>query len=143
MDRSTQPGAVVQRAVRCLSDGWALEAVYLFGSAAARRLIADRHVDPAVLADEPPTARRRLDLIAALAHIVRRDVDLVDLRRTSTGPQPQMAAHGQRLLVQDASAVAWFKMRALKSYALLNEERAPILERMRREGAPRWPTTSC
>ncbi len=47
-----------------------------------------------------------------------------------------MVSRGHRVWVGDASAVAWFEMRALKSYALLNEERAPILERMQKEGSP-------
>lgn len=130
------PDAVLERAVRCLTHGWDLDAVYLFGSAAARRLRADSDVDLAVLADEPLAAPERLALTAELADIVRRDVDLVDLRRASTVLQAQVIARGQRLLVADASAAAWFEMRALKSYALLNEERAPIFERMRREGTP-------
>lgn len=112
------------------------DAVYLFGSADEGRLRPDSDVDLAVLVPDPITPAQRWALTAQLANLVRRDVDLVDLRRASTVLQALVVSRGSRLWVRDASPVAWFEMRALKSYALLNEERAPILERMQREGSP-------
>lgn len=96
----------------------------------------DSDVDLAVLVSDPITPRQRWTVTAEAADLMGRDADLVDLRRSSTVLQARVVSRGRRIWVRDASRVAWFEMRVLKSYALLNEERAPILERMQREGSP-------
>jgi uncharacterized protein len=54
----------------------------LFGSAAFNRLQPDSDVDVAVLADKPLSAKRKAELMGAIALLSGRPVDLVDLRRT-------------------------------------------------------------
>ena len=73
-------GLVVDAVVHTLSP----DAVYLFGSAGEGRLRPDSDVDLAVLVSNPMAPAQRWALTAQLADLVRRDVDLVDLRRAST-----------------------------------------------------------
>ena len=130
------PPDVLGGVIECLIDALTPSAVYRFESAAEGRLRHDSDVDLAVLMPDPMTRAQRWAVTARVADLVRRDVDLLDLRRASTVFQALVVSRGRRLWMGDASTVAWFEMRALKSYALLNEERAPILERMQREGSP-------
>lgn len=132
----TLPADVLGLVVNALVQALSPDAVYLFGSAGEGRLRPDSDVDLAVLVSDPITPRQRWTVTAQAADLVGRDVDLVDLRRSSTVLQALVVSRGRRIWVNDASRVAWFEMRVLKSYALLNEERAPILERMQREGSP-------
>lgn len=52
----------------------------LFGSAASDRLQADSDVDVAVLAAQPLSAARKVQLMSALALITGRPIDLIDLK---------------------------------------------------------------
>ncbi len=111
-----------------------LHAVYLYGSHAAGTARPDSDVDVAVLAARPLSALLRWQVQQTLAVRLGRDVDLVDLRTTSTVLQAQIL--GSSRLVLDASPPARhaFEMHALAAYALLNEERAAILDDIRARG---------
>lgn len=54
-------------------------------------------------------------------------------RRARTDMQAKVVARRPRVRVWDLNATREFEMRALKEYALLGEDRAPILRRMERE----------
>jgi uncharacterized protein len=68
----------------------------VFGSAAAQRMRADSDIDLAVQCDAPLIAARKSELIAAIALISGRPVDLIDLR---TAGQPLLGAilQGKRI----------------------------------------------
>jgi len=104
-----------------------LVAVYLFGSAAGA-MTAESDVDLAVLAARPLDSVARFDLQEGLALELRRDVDLVDLCAASTVMRAQVVSTGRVVLDLDPTARAFFEAHTLSAYALLNEERAGILE---------------
>ncbi|MCC6811620.1 MAG: nucleotidyltransferase domain-containing protein [Deltaproteobacteria bacterium] len=62
------------------------------------------------------------------------DVDLVDLARASTVMKKEIVAGGRTLYEQSPATRHAFEGQVLSAYARLNEERRPILERIRREG---------
>jgi predicted nucleotidyltransferase len=108
-------------------------ALYRFGSTVTGATHAESDIDLAILAAHPLDPVFRFDLQEELAVRLRRPVDLVDLRRASTVMRVQVIARGTVLAVFDRPAMERFEAYAYSAYARLNEERAPVLERVRRE----------
>lgn len=69
-----------------------------------------------------------------LADIFNRDVDLVNLSLASTVFKAQVVGKGKVIFCSDDTKRMYFELRSFKEYALLNEERAKILERIRKSG---------
>lgn len=111
-----------------------LVAVYLFGSAAHGTNGPQSDLDLAVLAGRPLDPVRRFDVQENLAAALGHDVDLVDLRVASTVFQMQVVSTGRVLLDADRGARAAFETFVYSAYALLNEERAGVLEAIRQRG---------
>jgi uncharacterized protein len=101
--------------------------VYLFGSAATGRARADSDVDVAFLPDHACDPYAVYQAAQALAAVLHRDVDLVDLSRASAVLKAQVIGTGQRLLVADVQRADEFEMYALSDYARCNEERREVL----------------
>jgi len=104
-----------------------LQAVYVFGSAAGPDWRTDSDVDIAVLATRPLDGLSRFEIAQAVAEIVARDVDLIDLWEASSVLRVQVVANGQRLYAAPDAPVAEFEDFVFSDYARLNEERAGIL----------------
>lgn len=109
--------------------------IILFGSYAKGMARADSDVDIAYWSEKEPNSYHTFLLAQQLAVLLGRDVDLVDLKSASTVLRVQIIAHGKVLHCTDDKRRAYFFMRAFKEYALLNEERAVILERICKEGS--------
>lgn len=108
------------------------EAIYLFGSYLTPDQQQDSDADIAVLF---PHERARLlknlvmsDCRDALENILKRTVDLVNLRMANTVFQNEIIQHGRIIYQQNEYAVDEFEMQVMSSYQKLNEERAGILE---------------
>ena len=108
-------------------------AVYRFGSTVAGPTHAASDVDLAVLAPRALDPLQRFDLQERLAHALRRNVDLVDLRAASTVMRMQVIARGAVLAVLDAAEQERFETYTYSAYARLNEERKAILEQIERD----------
>ncbi len=109
--------------------------VLLYGSWAAGRARKDSDVDVAFLSD---AAANSYDVFLAgqeLAVQLGRDVDLLDLSKASTVLKAQIVSRGRILYCGDEPRRMFFFMRALKEYAVLNEERAPILAEIAGRGS--------
>jgi len=111
-----------------------LVAVYRFGSTSTGDARRGSDVDVAVLVEDALDPVRRFELQERLAALLRRDVDLVDLRSASTVLRMQVVAHGCLLCAPDDAERGRFEDGVFSSYARLNEERRAILERVDREG---------
>ena len=111
-----------------------LIAVYRFGSTASGQTHAGSDVDLAFLAAAPVDAVARFELQERLAARLKRDVDLVDLRRTSTVMRMQVISAGSLVAAFDPAAQEAFEDHTYSAYARLNEERRDILQQIRREG---------
>lgn len=111
-----------------------VQAIYCFGSTAAGTDGPGSDLDLAVLAPHPLDPIMRFDLQEQLASVVRRPVDLVDLRTASTVMAMQVLAEGELLHDSAPAARGLFEDRAYGSYARLNEERRGILARDAAEG---------
>lgn len=111
-----------------------VQAIYRFGSMAAGTDGPGSDLDLAVLGRHPLDPVVRFDLQEQLASVVRRAVDLVDLRAASPVMVMQVLAAGELLHDSAPEARGLFEDRAYGTYARLNEERRGILERVAAEG---------
>ena len=101
--------------------------LYLFGSAAEGRLRAESDIDLAFLAMSDARPLRVFDAAQALATVLHRDVDLVDLSEASTVMRAQVIGKGRRIHVADEYQANLFEAHALSDYARMQEERSAAL----------------
>lgn len=109
--------------------------IYLFGSEAQQQAWQDSDIDLAFLSERTLSHYERFMIAGELAAILNCDVDLVDLKEATTVFQAQVVGKGKVLYCADDDKKAQFEMKVFKEYAKLNEERAEILERIRKRGA--------
>nr|WP_233432541.1 MULTISPECIES: nucleotidyltransferase domain-containing protein [Thermoanaerobacterium] len=69
-----------------------------------------------------------------LADLLKRDVDLIDLRKASTVFKAQVVGTKKIIYCSDDLRRMNFEMYALKDYAKLNEERAEIIDKILKRG---------
>lgn len=101
--------------------------VILYGSGAAGLLRADSDVDFAFLSERKHDSFEIFLTAQKLAALLGREVDVVDFERSSTVLQAEIAGRGIVLVDRQPTLRQYAFMRALKSYAMLNEERQSIL----------------
>ena len=102
-------------------------AVYLFGSTAAGRARPGSDLDLAILPTGFISALQIQQSRFQLAEALGRDVDLIDLARSSTVLRKEVLGNGRLLYETAPDRRAKFEMYALSDYARLNEERSPVL----------------
>lgn len=115
-----------------------VEAVYIFGSHGTEDEWQDSDVDIALLFS-PGRAKVIKSLIMtdcwlALNDVLKKDVDLVNLRQVNTVFQHEIIINGRVLYRKDENIVDCFEMSVLSAYQKLNEERAGILQEIYRSG---------
>jgi uncharacterized protein len=108
------------------------QAIYLFGSYGTEQEWPESDVDIAVLL--PPEEAKRAgllmmsDLRFVLESLLKKDVDLINLRRVPTVLQKEVVTMGCRIYEGDRYAAEEFEMLTLSYYQKLNEERAEIIK---------------
>lgn len=108
--------------------------IYIFGSVARNEMKQDSDVDIAFLTYKEISAYETFMIAQELADILKREVDLVNLMESSTVFKAQVVGTSKVIFCIDEYRRMNFEMRALKEYAFLNEEREPILKRIKEEG---------
>lgn len=108
--------------------------VYRFGSTVSGQDGPGSDIDLAFLPDRPVDPVRRFEVQEALAVLLRRDVDLVDLAAASTVLRMQVLRSGAAILVRDEERRGSFEDRVFTFYPRLNEERREILADIQRTG---------
>ncbi len=125
MNRET----IVKTVLSCYPDA---EAIYLFGSYLTPDQQQDSDADIAVLfPHEKAKLLKNLamsDCRDALENVLKRTVDLINMRTVNTVFQNELIQHGRIIYQQNERAVDEFEMQVMSSYQKLNEERAGILE---------------
>jgi len=117
------------RVILCYPD---VQAVYLFGTYDTEDERPDSDADIAVLL-APQQARAAgllalSDLRVELEDLMKKRVDLINLRRVPTVLQKEVIAADRRIYHADEYAADEFEMLTLSYYQKLNEERAEIIE---------------
>jgi predicted nucleotidyltransferase len=115
-----------------------VQAVYLFGSYGTDEAWADSDVDIALLLpyDKSPKAGSLLmsDLRFELEKLLRKDVDLINLRQVPTVLQKEIVMADSRIYQADEYPADEFEMLTFSYYQKLNEERHQILKDILADG---------
>ena len=124
-----EPNAIIQTVLRHYPD---TQAIYLFGSYGTENEWPESDVDIALLL--PPKQARAgrpvamSPLCSELGSLLKKSVDLINLREVSTVFQKEIIAADRRIHTGNAYAADEFEMLVLSFYQKLSEERAEILE---------------
>ena len=105
--------------------------IYIFGSTVKGRGREDSDIDIAILTDRQIDEYKLFILSQKLADVLKREVDLVDLREASTVFRVQIIKTGKLIYNSDNLRKMYFQMRAMRDYALLNEERMEIINKIK------------
>ncbi|MDK2805169.1 MAG: uncharacterized protein PWQ94_333 [Thermoanaerobacterium sp.] len=108
--------------------------IYLFGSAVNGIFRSDSDIDIAYLSDKDISGYDLFMISQELADLLKRDVDLIDLRKASTVFKAQVVGTKKIIYCSDDLRRMNFEMYALKDYAKLNEERAEIIDKILKRG---------
>ena len=108
--------------------------LFLFGSRAKGGFRGDSDLDLAYLSVQDITEYDQYMLAQKLAKLSGHEVDLIDLNKASTVLKARIVGMGKLIYCRDQTFKANYVIRTLKEYALLNEERKEILERIKKEG---------
>lgn len=107
-------------------------AVHALGSAGTQYERPASDVDLAFLSAHGQNPVGVWDTAQSMATRLGRDVDLVDLRKAPTVMAANVIVSGTQLPRTDKSRCTEFEVHTLSNYARLNEERAGILEGIRK-----------
>lgn len=108
--------------------------VYVFGSFARGEGRDDSDVDIAVFSRMPRSGYELYMASGELALALKREVQLLDLRKVSAVLGAQIVGNHEVVYCEDEVFRANLNIRLFKEYTMLNEERACVLERVREEG---------
>ncbi len=111
-----------------------LIAIYLFGSSVQGTPGLESDIDLAILPVQPLNPLERWNLAQDLANLLKREVDLVDLRKASTVMRMQVISSGQYLYESNRQERDRFEDYVFSSYARLNEERKEIIKKVQERG---------
>ncbi|AFM43113.1 putative nucleotidyltransferase [Desulfosporosinus acidiphilus SJ4] len=108
--------------------------IILFGSYAKGRARGDSDIDIAYLTDQVVNEYQTFCMAQGLADLLGKSCDCINLKLVSTVFQVQVVGYGKVLYCQDETRRKYYFLRTYKEYALLNEEREPILKRIKERG---------
>jgi predicted nucleotidyltransferase len=109
--------------------------IYLFGSVVNGNFRKDSDIDIAFLSEKDLSAYEVFIIAQELADILHREVDLIDLKKSSTVFKAQVVGTGTTIYCSDENKRMYFEMYAFQDYALLNEEREYILKDIAKRGS--------
>lgn len=108
--------------------------IMVFGSAASGQMRPDSDIDLAVLSDGKFEPYQLFVVSQQLASLLECDIHLIELQKVSTVLQAQVVGKGKIILDRNPQRRQEFFIRVLKEYARLNEERMPILVKIKKRG---------
>ena len=108
-----------------------LKAIYIFGSFANESANSGSDVDIAYLSDESLSNVERWELSVEIARLLRRDVDLVDLRGANTIFRYQIISTAKRVY-GGGYEVESFETLVYSFYLRFKQERKPIEEAIKK-----------
>lgn len=109
--------------------------ILLFGSYAKETAHAESDIDLAYLSSKELSSYERFILASELAGLAGCEVDLVDIRTIDTVFTMQIFEQGTPIYIQDENELMRQKMRAYSMYAVLSEQRAPVIEAIKERGS--------
>ncbi len=108
-----------------------IQAVYIFGSFSKESELPDSDVDIALLLPVQTAKDTAPILLAEIGYKIKKqigkDVDLINLRGTTTVFQKEVITTGNRIFCADNYSANEFEMLVLSYYQKLNDERKEII----------------
>ncbi|WP_454054852.1 type VII toxin-antitoxin system MntA family adenylyltransferase antitoxin [Clostridium sp. Marseille-Q7071] len=108
--------------------------IYLFGSFARGEGREDSDIDVAVHVDGKIDEYELFTLANELSFIVKRDVQLINLKDISTVFSAQIVGTREIIYSIEENKRIEYEIRAFKDYAKLNEERQVVLDAIKKDG---------
>jgi predicted nucleotidyltransferase len=112
-----------------------LQAVYVYGSFLMEHFGDGSDLDLAFRAENELDNVERWIIQQALAEMIRRDTDLLDLNRASIVMQFEVITTGKRLFCLDEEAIARYETLVYSRYLDFNQVRKPIIESIQQRGS--------
>ena len=112
----------------------ALISVYCFGSSVQGYETLESDLDMAYLSEGQITNIKRWTIQEEIASLLRRDVDLIDLKTATDVMKFQIINKGVRIFVKDVRKAEQFEDLVYCLYLDLNEQRKGILEDIYKRG---------
>lgn len=109
--------------------------IYIFGSTAKGKSRKESDIDIAILTDRRVDDYELFILSQKLADILKKEVDLIDLNKASTVFKIQIIKTGKLIYNSNNLKKMYFQMRTMKDYAILNEERQEVIDKIKSRGA--------
>ncbi|HEV7519201.1 MAG TPA: nucleotidyltransferase domain-containing protein [Thermoanaerobaculia bacterium] len=124
----------LERAIGWLDQRFGVETLWLFGSEAKGTATPESDLDLAALFLRPPTPLARIEAALELGSLLGREVDLIDLDRTTPILAMQVLRHGKLRVDRHPTRRAAFFSRTISMYEDLKIVRRgaelSLLERM-------------
>jgi len=103
-------------------------AAWVFGSAVdPQRFVDASDIDLAVMLPQALSSTHKLDVLAQLAALLGREVDLLDFARLDTVMQAQVLSTGRLLFSDDAVALAHYCAFVYSEYQDIQRWRQPLM----------------
>ena len=109
-------------------DGEKIDFIYVFGSYAVQKQRKDSDVDIAFYSNKNYDEYRLFLVKNDISKIINHEVDLVQLKNSSTVFQKEVVSKGILIYEKDKNIRQNFEMVVMKKYMKLNQERAEIIE---------------
>lgn len=125
---------IKDKIIKFINDEFKVNFIYLFGSFARGEGREDSDIDLAIHGESYFDQYELFTKANELSFIVKRDVQLIDLRDVSTVFAAQIVGNNEVLFSNDENIRIAYNIRAFKDYVKLNEERQVILDAIKRDG---------
>lgn len=108
--------------------------VLLYGSFAKGTNHEQSDIDLAYFSDRELPAYERFILAGNLSSLAEREVDLIDVKKIDTVFTMQIYSEGTPIYIADENTFISQRIRAYSMYAILNEQRAPVIKAIKESG---------
>ena len=122
----------LENAKKYLIEKCSCEAIILFGSFARNEQREDSDIDLAVKTDKDITPNELFEIKNELEDILKKDVDLIDLKNTQDGIRYEILINGIILYVKDEVKFELYKLDMYREYLELNENRKQIIDNIKK-----------
>ena len=120
--------------IEYLTKEFAAILIMLFGSAVTNKTHADSDIDIAFISETKHNNMQIYNATQDLAHLLKKEVDLIDLTAVSPVMQAKIITKGRIIYDENPDSRQNFFILALKKYTRLNEEREVVIKKIKERG---------
>ncbi len=121
----------LQTIINILKDETSCTDIVIFGSFALGTQNSESDIDIAIRTDKEISKKDIFELSNKLSDILKRDIDLVDLKQIQDGFRYEILINGETIYTKDAINFEYYKLDMYREYLELNESRQDIIKKMK------------